>query len=195
MLARARPRPGSVEVVRCRGAPFLLIGSIRGGQRWPVRVVLRGGLGALPACCGGSQSGEGMSSAGEGSARGVHRGPHASSRPDPRPLAPANSRMSHLQATHPRQAELRAAPPHPAQWGKQQAAQAVRSLVSRYASRCARREVARGAGGPGRVQWVASLRPASSGSAARASAAAGGQPRLISSSSPDRAPRENRSRS
>ena len=67
------------------------------------------------SACGGSQSGEGMSSAGEGSARGVHRGPHASSRPDPRPLAPANSRMSHLQATHPRQAELWAAPPAPAQ--------------------------------------------------------------------------------
>ena len=126
-------------------------------------------------CCGGSQSGEGMSSAGEGRARGVHRGPHASSRPDPRPLAPANSRMSHLQATHPRQAELRAAPPCPAQRGKQQAARAVRSLVSRYASRCASSQLAQGAGGAGRVQWVASLRPASSGSAGRASAAA---PRL-----------------
>ena len=70
------------------------------------------------SACGGSQSGEGMSSAGEGSARGVHRGPHASSRPDPRPLAHANSRMSHLQATHPRQAELRAAPPPPSSAGE-----------------------------------------------------------------------------
>ena len=144
------------------------------------------------SACGGSQSGEGMSSAGEGSARGVHRGPHASSRPDPRPLAPANSRMSHLQATHPRQAELRAAPPCPAQRGKQQAARAVRSLVSRYASRCASSQLAQGAGGAGRVQWVASLRPASSGSAGRASAAA---PRpadwLISSQRPrSRPPRE-----
>ena len=84
----------------------------------------------------------------------------------------ANSRMSHLQATHPRQAALRAAPPRPAQRGKQQAARAVRSLASRCASRCASSEVARGVGGPGRAQWVASLRPASSGSAGRASAAA-----------------------
>ena len=47
MPAGARPRPGSVEVVRCRGAPFLLARAIRGGQRWPVRVVLRGGWGGL----------------------------------------------------------------------------------------------------------------------------------------------------
>ena len=44
---QARPRPGSGEVVRCRGAPFLLARAIRGGQRWPVRVVLRGGWGGL----------------------------------------------------------------------------------------------------------------------------------------------------
>ncbi len=58
--------------------------------------------------------------------------------------------MSHLQATHTHQAALRAAPPHPAQWGrKQQAARAVWSLVSRCASRCASREVARGVEGRG----------------------------------------------
>ena len=101
--------------------------------------------------------------------------------------------MSHLQATHPRQAELRAAPPAQLSGGKQQAAQAVRSLVSRYTSRCASSEVARGVGRPGRVQWAASLRPAPSGSAGRPSAAS-----LELADRPDHGsspPRENRSRS
>ena len=129
---------------------------------------------AVRSCAAASKAG--MSSAGEGRAGGVHRGQHVSSRHVPRPLVTANSRMSHLQATHPRQAALRAAPPHPAQWGKQQAARVVWSLVSRCASRCASREVARGVEGPGRVQWVASLRPASPGSVGRASARQPGRP-------------------
>ena len=80
--------------------------------------------------------------------------------------------MSHLQATHTHQAALQAAPPCPAQWGRQQAARAVWSLVSRFTSRCASSEVARDVGAPGRAQWAPSLRPASSGSAGRASTAA-----------------------
>ena len=87
------------------------------------------------------------------------------------------------------------APPRPAQRGKQQAAWAVLSLVSRYASRCASSEVARGVGGPGRAQWVASLRPASSGSAGGASAAAPRAGCDFELEPGSTSPRENRSRS
>ena len=68
--------------------------------------------------------------------------------------------------THPSGSAAGSAPP-PSSVGEAAGSPGGWSLVSRCASRCASREVARGVEGPGRVQWVASLRPASSGSAAK----------------------------
>ena len=188
----ARPRPGSVEVVRCRGAPFLLARAIRGGQRWPVRVVLRGGWGGLYLLWGQPEWGGDEQRRGGESLRCPPRAARlVATRPTPvgdRQL-PDGPSASH---THPSGSAAGSAP-RPAQRGSSKVARAFWSLASRYANRCASSEGARGVGGPGRAQWGASLRPASAGSAARASAAA---PRAGCDFDPgSTSPRENRSRS